>query len=76
MRISCELANSAEVYPRCYVLENINLDTYAITGSDFDCLYKGKYEVQMVCCKVLRLPSDNSRHVSILRVSILQSSVS
>jgi hypothetical protein len=52
-----KLCRACLLYPQCYVLKNVNEDSRedSLDGGGFSDVYKGRFEKQQLCLKVIRL---------------------
>ncbi|KAF9449830.1 6PF2K-domain-containing protein [Macrolepiota fuliginosa MF-IS2] len=59
LSILCKLAKMASVIPRCYELKGVEYDSQPFDGGGFADVYKGKYQNQAVCLKMVRTFQKN-----------------
>ncbi|KAF9449951.1 kinase-like protein [Macrolepiota fuliginosa MF-IS2] len=64
LSLLCALTKSAQVFPQCYELKDIEEDPQIIAAGGFSEIRKGTYQGQTICLKVLRQyhqPDRNER---------------
>lgn len=59
LSLLCKLAKSAYVLPRCYELKGVQYDPKSFVPGGFADVYRGEYEKQQICTKMVRLSCND-----------------